>query len=69
MHLEEMRYSAQYNVVSGIYRCEEKDMVEEWQLSVYLEPRSVNYEDYCSVGRFMKAWDVPIGAATAFGTP
>lgn len=69
MQLVEMRYYGQYNAVSGIYRCEDDSMIQEVQLAVYLRPRSVPQEDYCSVGSFLKAWDIPVGAATMFATP
>lgn len=69
MKLVEMRYYAQYDVVSGIYRCEKDEMVQELQLAIYLEPRVGPQEDDCKVGTFPKAWNLPVGEATMFSLP
>lgn len=69
MKLVEMKYHASLNVVSGIYRCEKNDMIQEIQLAVYLEPKSVPQEDDCKVGNFLKTWDIPVGQATMFHLP
>lgn len=69
MELVEMRYFAQYDVVSGVYRCEDDELVQELQLAIYLEPRSVPQADDCVVGAFPRAWDIPVGEATVFSLP
>lgn len=69
MKLVEMKYHASANVVSGIYRCEKEDMIQEVQLAVYLEPKSVPQEDDCKVGKFLKTWNIPAGQATMFHLP
>lgn len=66
MKLAEMRYDAQANAVAGIYRCEDKGMVQELQLAVFLKPNPVKYEDFCMAGSFMKSWNIPVGAATKY---
>jgi len=67
--LIEMTYYAEYNVVSGVYRCEKDDMIQEVQLAVYLEPKYVPQENDCMVGKFLKAWNIPVGEATMFSLP
>ena len=69
MKLSQMTYYADYNVVSGVYRCEKDGMVQELQLAIYLEPRSVPQEDDCKVGTFPQSWNLPIGEATKFSLP
>ena len=69
MKLIEMNYYARYNVVSGIYRCEKDDMLQELRLSIYLEPRSVPQKTDCMKGEFYKDWNIPVGKATMFSLP
>ena len=69
MELVEMKYYADYNVVSGVYRCEKDDMVQELQLTIRLEPRTVPQEDDCKVGAFPKSWNLPVGKVTMFSLP
>lgn len=69
MKLIEMSYHVDYNVVSGVYRCEKDGMTQELQLAIYLEPKSVPQKDDCVVGTFPKAWNIPVGEATMFSLP
>lgn len=69
MKLMRMTYYADYNVVSGVYRCGKDGVVQELQLTVRLEPRSVPQEDDCEVGSFPMAWNMPVGEATMFSLP
>lgn len=69
MKLMRMTYYADYNVVSGVYRCEKGGLVRELQLSVRLEPRSVPQKDDCEVGSFPASWNIPVGEATMFPLP
>lgn len=69
MKLSELRYYADYDVVSGVYRCEKDEIVQELQLAIYLAPRSVPQKDDCKVGAFPKDWQLPVGEATMFSLP
>ena len=69
MILVRMNYYADYNVVSGVYRCEKNGVVQELQLSVRLDPRSVPQENDCEIGSFPRAWNIPVGEATMFHLP
>jgi hypothetical protein len=69
MKLSELTYFADYNAVSGVYRCEKNELIQELQLTIRMEPRSVPQKDDCKVGTFPKAWNLPVGEATMFGLP
>lgn len=69
MNLVRMSYFADYNVVSGVYRCEKDGVIQELQLAIYLEPRYVPQKNDCKVGKFLKTWNIPLGEATMFSLP
>lgn len=69
MELIEMSYYAKYNVVSGVYRCEKENMIQELQLAIYLEPKFTKTDADCIVGTFPKDWNLPVGSATMFFIP
>lgn len=68
--LIKMTYYANYNVVSGVYRCKTDDVIQEFQLAIYMEPRIHDtLKDYCVFADFKEGWKVPVGEVTMFSKP
>lgn len=66
--LVRMTYYADMNVVSGVYRCEEGNVIGEFQLAFYLSPDATPQND-CAFAVFYKDWNIPAGQATMFSLP
>ncbi len=65
--LREVGYKSDANVVYGVWRCEEGNVVGEFQLQKRAKPDPVSKTtEYCTFAMFYNNLGIPVGIATDF---
>ncbi|WP_434362358.1 hypothetical protein NF212_19010 [Parasalinivibrio latis] len=67
--LKVMEYVVDHDVVTGVYRCERNEYIQELRITMYLTDSTIPQDYDCQMATLKKEWNLEPGEATTYSKP